>query len=464
MKAVAVYNMKGGVGKTTTAVNLSYLTAAAGQRVLLWDLDPQAASSFAFRVQPRVEGFGKKSLETGQTLSAAIKETDYGNLDLLPADFAYRKFDRLLSCLGKPERVMRALLDVVGRDYDAVFLDCPPGFSLLTEGILAEVDCVLVPTIPTVLSLRTVARLIKWADRSNGRLELAAFFSMVDRRKALHRRACELSGGWPELFLANQIPYASVVEQMAVRRMPLAAFAAKDPASIAFAGIWAELQARLQQHGEKRPRSRESWACLLQAVAALIMRLQLGDEHAPAASQESPCVGVSEHGGTLERRSIQGPDLPAVASDSGPGSAFDQDPSETEEIHFIHRFDTDHRDLQRLGYLLELRECPGSLLLVATRFDDGSNADTTGRVQAPIDKGWAAEILWGAMSPLTALEQRLGAAPPSLLADLRVIVGRRRLVRVDSGVARHGLHSSSSGLEQHTMHTPHGFSNLQPAA
>jgi len=464
MKAVAVYNMKGGVGKTTTAVNLSYLAAAAGKRVLLWDLDPQAASSFAFRVQPRVEGFGKKSLETGQTLSAAIKETDYGNLDLLPADFAYRKFDRLLSCLGKPERVMRALLDVVGRDYDAVFLDCPPGFSLLTEGVLAEVDCVLVPTIPTVLSLRTVARLIKWTDRSDARLELAAFFSMVDRRKALHRRACEWSAGWQELFLAGQIPYASVVEQMAVRRMPLAAFAAKDPASIAFAGIWAELQARLQRHEEKRPRSRESRACLLQAVAALIMQLQLGNEHAPAASQQSPRVGVSEHGGTLERSSIQGPDLPAVASDSGTGSAFDQDPSETEEIHFIHRFDTDRRDLQRLGYLLELRERPGSLLLVATRFDDGSNADTSGCVQAPIDKGWAAEILWGAMSPLTALEQRLGSALPSLLTDLRVIVGRRRLVRVDSGVARHALQPSSSGLQRHTVHTPHGFSNLQPAA
>ena len=77
MRVIAVYNMKGGVGKTTTAVNLSYLAAAAGQRTLLWDLDPQAASSFAFRVQPRVAGFGRKSLESGEALAAAIKETDY---------------------------------------------------------------------------------------------------------------------------------------------------------------------------------------------------------------------------------------------------------------------------------------------------------------------------------------------------------------------------------------------------
>ena len=59
MSVVAVYNMKGGVGKTTTAVNLSH-RAAADQRVLLWDLDPQGASSFAFRVRPRVERFSKK--------------------------------------------------------------------------------------------------------------------------------------------------------------------------------------------------------------------------------------------------------------------------------------------------------------------------------------------------------------------------------------------------------------------
>ncbi len=111
MSVVAVYNMKGGVGKTTTAVNLSYLAAAAGQRTLLWDLDPQAASSFAFRVRPRVAGFGKKSLESGQALAAAIKETDYDNLDLLPADFAYRKLDRLLGHLGKPARVVTALLE-----------------------------------------------------------------------------------------------------------------------------------------------------------------------------------------------------------------------------------------------------------------------------------------------------------------------------------------------------------------
>src|SRR5262245_29254546 len=166
MKTVAVYNMKGGVGKTTTAVNLSYFAAASGHRTLLWDLDPQAASSFAFRVRPSVSGFGRRSLGDGRILAAAIKETDFPDLDLLPADFAYRKIERFLDTYDQPERVIGALLGALGEDYDLVVLDCPPGFSLLTEGVLATADTILIPTIPTVLSLRMVARIVKWADGS----------------------------------------------------------------------------------------------------------------------------------------------------------------------------------------------------------------------------------------------------------------------------------------------------------
>src|SRR5262245_34162372 len=134
MKTVAIYSMKGGVGKTTTAVNLAYLAAVSGQRTLLWDLDPQAASTFAFRIEPRVARFGRRSLE-GDGLSASIKETDYSNLDLLPADFAYRKLDRFLDDIGKPDRVVASLLATFERDYDVLFLDCPAGFSRLSEGI-----------------------------------------------------------------------------------------------------------------------------------------------------------------------------------------------------------------------------------------------------------------------------------------------------------------------------------------
>jgi hypothetical protein len=238
-----------------------------------------------------------------------------------------------------------------------------------------------------------VARLIKWADRSGSRSELAAFFSMVDRRKALHRRASEWAAACPEVFLAGHVPYASIVEQMTVRRMPLHAFAAADPAAAAFAGIRAELQARLERRGRGSARQREKWPRLLQAVESLVVRLERGDPDAVAPPMR--------------------------------GSSAD-------DVTFVHSFDTGQRDLQRCGYVLELRERPGSFLVVAARSDSAAdNAQVTGRAQAQIDRRWAIQILSGAMSPLTALERRLGPPVPRVIEIVRALVGRS-LLRVDS--------------------------------
>jgi cellulose biosynthesis protein BcsQ len=420
MSVVAIYNMKGGVGKTTTAVNLAYLAAAAGQRVLLWDLDPQAASSFAFRVQPRVARFGKKSLESGRALVSAIKETDYENLDLLPADFAYRKLDRLLDDLGKPRQVIAALLETLGRDYETVFLDCPAGFSLLTEGVMAAADVVLVPTIPTVLSLRTVVRIIKWADRSDSPAQLAAFFSMVDRRKALHRQACEWPTGRAEVFLSAQVPYASVVEQMTVRRLPLPVFAGRDPATNAFAEIWAEIQTRFRQNEERDVRPKEQWMPPLRAIEALIARLESPFAQAADPSRPAFAAIVKESRWTYGRRDVEGRH------------------SSVAETEFVHRFDTDGRELERRGYVLELHERTGNMRVVAARSQgDDDRTDMTTVVQAQIDSCWALEILSGLLSPLVALERRLMTPRPQLIEKCSAIVGEQRLQRIGSRVTEH---------------------------
>ena len=87
--------------------------------------------------------------------------TDYDNLDLLLADFAYRKLDRFLQRLGRPYRDLAEVLQKLGRGYTYVLLDCPPGLSILSENVFAAADLILVPTIPTVLSLRTLSRLVE---------------------------------------------------------------------------------------------------------------------------------------------------------------------------------------------------------------------------------------------------------------------------------------------------------------
>jgi len=93
VRIFATYNIKGGVGKTSAAVNLAHLAGQAGQRVLLWDLDPQGAATYIFRVRPRVKGGGKALVRGQRDLDAAIKGTDFDGLDLVPADFTYRNMD-----------------------------------------------------------------------------------------------------------------------------------------------------------------------------------------------------------------------------------------------------------------------------------------------------------------------------------------------------------------------------------
>jgi cellulose biosynthesis protein BcsQ len=409
MSAVAFYNLKGGVGKTTAAVNVAYMAAAAGRRVLLWDLDPQGASSFILRVRPHVGDLRRKTLRQGAVFADAIKETDYRNLDLLPADFSYRKFDRVLDHLARPVRVMRTLLETVGADYDVVFLDCPAGFSLLTEAVLETADLCLVPTIPTPLSVQTLARVLKWIDRRSPAAHLTAFFSMVDRRRTLHRRACEWSAAHPGNLLRTFIPSASIVEQISVRRMPLPEFAGRDAASAAFADLWSELQARLEQR-ERGSGQQEGQRPALSAIESLSAELERTLERELRGDVLPPVIDLQ--GSATFRRHQRASIAPDVAG----------------QPTLVHSFDTDDRDLARSGHVLELRECATMLVLMAGR----SNADDEGRTHVRLDRSWGLQILSGQVSPLVILDRRLGRPGPLAVEEIHSVVGKRRLCRAES--------------------------------
>jgi chromosome partitioning protein len=245
MKIFASYNIKGGVGKTATAVNLAYLAAREGYRVLLWDLDPQAAASFLFRIRPRVKGGGRALIEGTRSIGAAIKATDFENLDLLPADFTYRNLDLILDNAKKPTRKLRRLLTPLRAEYDVIFLDCPPSISLLSESVLQAADVLLVPLIPTTLSVRTLDQLTEFIsgfDRQQPRV--LAFFSMIDRRKRLHLEIAEQLPAQRSDFAATAIPALSMIEQMSVHRAPVTAFAPRSVAARSYAALWAEARAR----------------------------------------------------------------------------------------------------------------------------------------------------------------------------------------------------------------------------
>lgn len=243
VRVLATYNIKGGVGKTASAVNLAYLAAQAGTRTLIWDLDPQGAASFYFRVKPRVKGGGKKLIQGKTDPDSRIKETDFPGLDILPADFSYRHMDLELNRTKKPVRQIARILDPLSREYEVLIIDCAPSISLVSESVFRAADVLLVPTIPTPLSLRTLLQLLRSLETVRSkRLGVYPFFCMVDRRKALHRKTADLSREIPLPFLRSQIPYSSLVEQMGAFRAPLHTYAASSVPARAYGELWREIR------------------------------------------------------------------------------------------------------------------------------------------------------------------------------------------------------------------------------
>lgn len=243
MNVLAVYSIKGGVGKTSSTVNLAYTAARSGYRTLVWDLDPQAASSYYFRIKPKVKGGSKELIAGKRELDGLIKGTDFENLDLLPADFSFRNLDLVLDAKKKPTRQLKKLLQPLVAEYDFVFLDCPPNISLLSEAVFEAADMLLSPIIPTTLSLRTLEQLKKFIkDNDLNNLVLLPFFSMADRRKKMHKDIMtNLVQSHPEI-LNTAIPYASDIERMGLERMPLIK---KSPSTVAYDTLWKEILARM---------------------------------------------------------------------------------------------------------------------------------------------------------------------------------------------------------------------------
>jgi chromosome partitioning protein len=246
MAVIAVYSLKGGVGKTTFAVNLAWSSAVqTGHPTLLWDLDPQWAASYLLGHQPAAKGTAHSLFEKGVAVEKLLLSTGMDNFDLLPSDRSLRALDRTFFTLGKKKRLANlsaSLLD----GYRRIILDCPPGVTETSEQMMRAADLIIVPVIPSPLSQRAMEEVVaNLHDKHGGHVPILPVFSMVDRRRALHLAALDAEPNWPI------IPMASAVEQMAARRVPLGRFAPRSPAADAFAALWKGIDRKLSRTSRK---------------------------------------------------------------------------------------------------------------------------------------------------------------------------------------------------------------------
>ncbi|HEX6882251.1 MAG TPA: ParA family protein [Planctomycetota bacterium] len=281
MKALALYSLKGGVGKTTAAVHLAHLAAHAGRTTLLWDLDPQGSASWIYRVRVDAASRPKRWLREPAELWAAIRGSDWPGLDLLPADLALGGLEASLGREEEPVAALAAVLAELGTRYERIVLDCPPAFSRLVRCALQSVHALVVPTIPTPLALRTLATLYPElkAERRRG-LRVLPFFSMVDARKALHREVRAFARREGLGFLASEVPYSARVESVTVQRRPLTA-AASEAAAAPFVELAREIEAHLAADADAPRLGR---ARIAEFVQGLGRRPLSEDQPAPAGS------------------------------------------------------------------------------------------------------------------------------------------------------------------------------------
>lgn len=245
MHAVALTALKGGVGKTSTTVNLAALSADAGHRTLVWDIDPQAGATACLGVRPKLRGGAQRLLGTDRDLMGSIRPSGIDRLDVLPGDVTLREADLIVGGSRKPRRSLRRILTAVGKEYDVVLVDCPPGVGPMTEVLVRAVDLMLVPVVPAPLDLRALDRFRDVVvDLGAPEELLAPFLSMVDRRKPLHRKLVD-EVRTTRSFLGAVVPVSSAVERMPLEQVPTVHAAPRSLASIALRDLWSEVAERL---------------------------------------------------------------------------------------------------------------------------------------------------------------------------------------------------------------------------
>ena len=196
-RIISIANQKGGVGKSTTAINLSACMAEKGKRVLLADSDPQGNTTTGIgQEKNQIENTIYDIYIGNESIQQCIIKGIYENLDLIPANVNFSAAEIELIGIDNKELILRNELDYVKNDYDYIIIDCPPSLSLLTVNAMAASDTVIVPIQCEYYALEGLSQLIHTVnlvkDRLNADLDLeGVVFTMYDSRTNLSQQVVD---------------------------------------------------------------------------------------------------------------------------------------------------------------------------------------------------------------------------------------------------------------------------------
>lgn len=247
-RTVAVVNHKGGVGKTTTAVNLGAWLALFGRRVLVVDLDPQANATTGLGVDSRrVSGNTYQVLVEMMAIEDAIEATAIRNLYCVPStiDLAGAEIE-LVTAFSRELRLKKALEAVKG-EFDFIWIDCPPSLGLLTVNALAAASEVVVPIQCEYYALEGLGQLLKNLNlvqtNLNPELELAGIvLTMYDSRTRLSEQvAAEVRGHFPRKVFSSVIPRSVRLSEAPSYGQPVALYDPRSKGALAYRALAREL-------------------------------------------------------------------------------------------------------------------------------------------------------------------------------------------------------------------------------